>query len=350
METRSENFNPRTVSSTYLQAFVYGAIKIGADSELINKMIEGGQNALDNPVKRFPTTTLIDILNAAIEQTGDRTIGLRIGLNFRQEHFLDVGYALPYAQTLREAHELNAAFQPLTQQIGKTSVEIKDGLTHMYWTSNTDEIEYEKYYTESIFAGYASIGRWLLMAQENPCRSMRFRHAKPNDLTVHHVVFGDEVVFGAERDEIVFDQDLMSARMPTPNAQVFSLLKEKLARKFVDLNQRPSIALETTRLIQTLLQEEQFSIHEICSRLGTSERTLRRRLSENGTSFREILSNARMELCEVYFRQDRASLAQIAHDLGFQDQSAFSRAFKQWYGVTPRQYKSNLKKAAVANA
>ena len=349
MKTRSENFNPRTVSSTYLQAFVYGAIKVGVSPDIIFGMIEGGQIALDNPVKRFSNETLIDILNKVVEITGDRSVGLRIGLNFRQEHFLDVGYALPYAQTLRDAHELNVAYQPLTQQIGKTSVEIKNGHTHMYWTSNSQNIEYEKYYTESIFAGYASIGRWLLMAQDNPCRAMRFRHKAPEDINVYHVVFGDDVIFEAERDEIVFDEDLMSARMPTPNPEMFNLLKEKLARKFIDLNQPPSTSLESTRLIQTLLPEEDFSINLICDRLGMSERTLRRRLAEEGTSFRDILSNARQELCEIYFRQERSSLAQIAHDLGFQDQSAFSRAFKQWHGMTPRQYRAEIKSGTMAD-
>ena len=319
---------------------------MGMDRDRVMDMIPGGENALTNPVKRFHNQVLIDILNHSVEQTGDRSIGLRIGLNFRMEHFLDVGYALPYARNLREAIEVNMAHQPLTQQIGRTSVRTKDGYAIMGWTSNAGETDYESLYVESIFAGYASIGRWLLFAQDNPIVWMQFKHHAPKDMSTHNLVFGEDIRFGADKDELVFKEELLDAPMPMSNPDMFALLKTKLSRKLIDLNQPTPVALEATRLVQTGLANDNIAIGTIASRMGMSERTFRRRLVEEGTSFRDVTSKARQELCEVYFQQDQMSLSQIAQSLGFQDQSAFSRAFKTWYGVTPRQYRLGLKKPA----
>ncbi len=342
MTTHSQNFRPRTVSSTYLQAFVYGAAKMGVPKDKVLLMIPGGENALTNPVKRFDYKTLIEILNFAIEHSGDRTMGLRIGLNFRQEHFLDVGYALPFASSLKEVIELNEAHQTINQQIGRTSFNVIDGKVHMSWNSFSGETEYEKFYTESIFAGYASLGRWLLRSQDNPIQKMRFRHKKPRDMAVHNVVFGEDIEFESDRDELIYPAVLLKAKMPSPNPQVFNLLRSKLSRKMSDLNQPTKTSVEALRLVQAGLAREDVSINRIADRMGMSERTFRRRLKDEGTSFRDVLSDARKELCEIYFNENRMSLSQIAQSLGFQDQSAFSRAFKGWYGMSPRQYKSEL--------
>ncbi len=338
----SDILRSRTVSSTYLQAFVYGAAKMGMDKSVLLDRIPGGENTLNNPVRRFTTKILIDILNYSVEKTQDRTLPLRIGLNFRQENFLDVGYAMPFASSLQEVIDLNEVHQVLNQQIGRTGVTIDDGNAHLHWTSYSGDIHYEKYYTEAIFAGYASLGRWLLRSQDNPILKMRFRHEKPKELAVHHVVFGEDIEFGADRDEVIYPARLLKSKMPSANPHVFNLLKAKLDRKLVELNQPTPIGVEALRLVQAGLARENVGIDVIAKKMGMSERTFRRRLREENTSFREILSEARKELCEIYFNENRLSLSQIAQSLGFQDQSAFTRAFKSWYGQSPRQYKSGL--------
>jgi len=70
-----------------------------------------------------------------------------------------------------------------------------------------------------------------------------------------------------------------------------------------------------------------------------SPRTLRRRLAEEGTSFRGVLERIRFEAAEERLREPTLSLAEIAAELGYADQANFARAFRGWTGESPSAYR-----------
>ena len=76
--------------------------------------------------------------------------------------------------------------------------------------------------------------------------------------------------------------------------------------------------------------------------LFRSQRTLQRRLQEEGTSFQTLLDDTRRELAEQYLAQPGMSLLEIAYLLGFADPSNFFRAFRRWFDATPGEYRARL--------
>ena len=78
-----------------------------------------------------------------------------------------------------------------------------------------------------------------------------------------------------------------------------------------------------------------------------SPRTLQRKLAEAGASFQQVLDGARYALAVDYLSQDSLSLLEIALLLGYQEQSAFTHAFKEWSGSNPRAWRE---RAATGNA
>lgn len=68
---------------------------------------------------------------------------------------------------------------------------------------------------------------------------------------------------------------------------------------------------------------------------------LQRQLQAEGTNYMEIREETRKSLGEHYLRAQKLSVGEIAFLLGFSDQSNFSRAFKRWTGVTPRQFQAD---------
>ena len=83
---------------------------------------------------------------------------------------------------------------------------------------------------------------------------------------------------------------------------------------------------------------------QVAAELHMSERTLRRRLVEEATSFLQLLDDTRRGLTEQYLGRLHLSLAQAAYLLGFADQSSFFRACRQWFELSPGQYRSQLMK------
>ena len=68
---------------------------------------------------------------------------------------------------------------------------------------------------------------------------------------------------------------------------------------------------------------------------GMTERSLRRKLVNEGQPFRKLLDHVRRDLCTLYFLEDKRSLGEIALLLGYGELSAFTRAYKRWYNVAP---------------
>jgi len=80
---------------------------------------------------------------------------------------------------------------------------------------------------------------------------------------------------------------------------------------------------------------------EVARQLGFAERTLRRRLAEEGTSYDEIASAALASMAASYLLDRQRTIQETAFELGFTDRAAFHRAFKRWTGTTPASFRKS---------
>jgi AraC-like DNA-binding protein len=104
------------------------------------------------------------------------------------------------------------------------------------------------------------------------------------------------------------------------------------------VEEAPLVARAKDAIAQAL-SEGAPKMSDIAGGLGLSARSLHRRLSEHGMSFQTLTEETRRDLAEGLLRDERHSLAEIAFLTGFSEQSAFTRAFKRWVGVTPASYR-----------
>lgn len=151
-----------TVSTAYLTNIIESSVALGAPEKELYALVPGGRAALAHPYARFPADLTAKVLNQAAEATGIDSIGLRVGMQFRPATFLDVGYALAAASTIREALEINIRYQPLTQQVARTRLEVDRKEARIIFEPSYEDAEAMRRITEAVLAGYASIGRWLL--------------------------------------------------------------------------------------------------------------------------------------------------------------------------------------------
>lgn len=327
-----------TVSSHYMRSFYDSCVKRGADSDRLLRVIGGDAAPFANPARRFSNETVLEMLHLAEALTGDTAMGVHAGGDFRPATFMDVGMAVMSTGNLREALAVNETYQALTQQLGKTHLTVADDAARITWRPYIDDAERMRPATEAAFAGYAVFGRWLTWLYDKELAGMHFRHARPPHAAQCDALFGCEVRYGAPLDVMELEPGLADMPLPQANPGLLKILCDRLDKALAALHQPISTREEVFLCVQSELERGAPSLARVAAALDCSERTLRRRLAREGTSFRAIVEAARKDACEIFLRERKKSIAEIAQALGYSEQSAFTRAFKSWYGKPPSAY------------
>lgn len=154
-------------------------------------------------------------------------------------------------------------------------------------------------------------------------------------------LFGAPVTYEAAYAELAFDPASLRAPPRGADPALFATL-DQLTRAETPVNEGPRLELSVRRALRALVPEGRAQAAEIATRLGLSERTLFRRLRDEGLVLRDLVDGFRRERAERGLLDGRP-MSEIATELGYADQSAFSRAFRRWTGASPRAWKQARK-------
>jgi len=155
--------------------------------------------------------------------------------------------------------------------------------------------------------------------------------------------FGCRVEFGASKDEIVFAAG--AAKLPLISADPYlndilvAYCEELLARRTFKPG---AFRRRVENAVVPLLPDGNARLGEITGQLGMSERTLARRLADEGTSFASIVDELRHDLARRYLSEPNLSISQVAWLLGYQEASAFTHAFRRWTGKSPTRVRARI--------
>lgn len=148
------------------------------------------------------------------------------------------------------------------------------------------------------------------------------------------------VLCGRSRNLIVLSSADLDRPFAAYNPEMLAVLAPALANSLTEMKAQSSIADQVKVVIKRRLASGKPDVEEIARELGTSERTLQRRIANGGTTFRRLLDEARHEIGQQMLASGANGIDEIAFLLGYQDTSSFYRAFRSWEGVTPAQWRS----------
>lgn len=111
------------------------------------------------------------------------------------------------------------------------------------------------------------------------------------------------------------------------------------ANLIVKYRDTSSLTDRIRRLLRRRLGEELPSLEEVGDALAVTPQTLRRRLREEGRGFQQIKDELRRDAAIEFLTNTRLPLLDIANEVGFSEASTFHRAFKNWTGVAPGEYR-----------
>ena len=147
---------------------------------------------------------------------------------------------------------------------------------------------------------------------------------------------GTKVEFGAETDEFALSADALTLPLVQSDPYLNDLLLKNCEAALTDrrINLSP-LRTKLENAISSLLPHGRVSVREVARSLGISQRTLARRLSDEGLAFSVILQDLKRDLAVRYLDDPNLHISKIAWLLGYQEVGAFTHAFKRWTGKTP---------------
>lgn len=282
------------------------------------------------------------MLEAAQALVNTPDLPLRVAARVRQANTGLLGYIAYCSQNLGEAFARFQQFQNLIYAVNAMEVSMDPhNPNHSFVLRWGQELGRPGHLVDSVaIAVLCAFTRHLVDAPVNPLR-VSFINPEPCNRADFEAFFACPVEFGAEYTEVEFSQDILPMPMRTPDAVMRQLLDQQAEQLLAKVKVGAEPIAGLRRAIQDSVSAGQPLIEQVASRLCMSTRTLQRRLGELDLSFREELENVRIEMAKNCLRSEELSLPDVASLLGYNDQSAFTNAFKRAVGQTPAKYRKN---------
>ena len=291
---------------------------------------------LSAPGARYPTRNMQALWRAAVDVTKAPCFGLFAGSRVRPS-FHALGFSWIACQSLLDSlrrlcryHDVITTM-PLILNLNET-----DDCYEMTIEYPDPEFAPEIASIDAFVAAIVQLCRAATDSAFAPL-SIAFKRSNRCPIDIYEQVLGCPVTMGAERITLRFDRESLEKPLPGINLELAQANDSVVEKYLASLDSR-TVASAVRELLIAHLPSGNPNQNRIAERMNRSLSTLQRQLQQEGTSYRQIRDDTRRQLATEYVRESKLSLSQIAYLLGYSDQSNFSRAFRRWTGVTPKEF------------
>jgi AraC-like DNA-binding protein len=325
---------PDTISASLLVRVIRAATEAGANRPALLDAIGIDDARLRNPMNRFSAQLAVRLFSYLERQSGDPSTALHVGEIAYMQNFCDLGYATRLAPNLGAVIDGNIGLQILRQTMFQTTYEPSAKPPTLYWHTHPDNVITYGALIEFSVATYARLARQVL-GEPPLLYSVHFRHGARFDPARYEDMFGCKVHFNMPETKMEMAARQLFRPSPLANAALLQAATNRYQQPALWLMQGMNTAAHGYFYLSNGVDKSPPTLDRMASSFGMTERSLRRKLVEEGQPFRTLLDRVRQDLCKLYVMEDKRSLSEIALLLGYSELSAFTRAHKRWYGVAP---------------
>jgi AraC-like DNA-binding protein len=176
---------------------------------------------------------------------------------------------------------------------------------------------------------------------------LQLTQPRPSYAAEYERILGHMPRFSQPYDGLIFSAAHERTRMLNPDP-VLHLLLSRQVQAELDAIQRHRSFSSRVREVITRMLPRGAPLPLVARELGASAATLRRKLTQHGTSYRVLLEQTRRDVALRQLERRQLPVSQIAFSLGYNHASAFDRAFKRWYGHSPSEHRDSLNQHGLA--
>ncbi len=328
----------RTTSSSWASGIVQALDLEGLDCRSLFAELGLDYAALSDPDARFAQDDMTRLWQRAVVITGNPAIGLNLAKVMRPGAMHVVGYALMSSSTLKESFQRLVRYQRIIAEGADVQLMPSENGYLLTLAIHGDQLPPARQSAEGSLGSILAFGRWLTGKLLVPVE-VYLQGEPPVDVEPYQSLFQAPLRFNARCHGLLISHVDMDIPLLTANAEL-AQLHDRFAGDYLARFSGSRVTHQARQVICRLLPQGEPRRETVAQLLHLSERTLQRRLDEEGTSFQQLLDDTRRMLAEQYLGRADLALLEIAYLLGFADPSNFYRAFKRWFSMTPGEYRA----------
>jgi len=332
-----------SVSIHYLNIINNALERMGFQSPEIKSLTEQ-YSEQEYYFNRFPLTTLNEAWQSAEQITQDSIIGLHVGEKIHPNDYGLLGQIMMNCNNLAEALESILSVEFIINNLFVSEVIIENNYAVNRIHCQQYDAENIRHIIEQDISALINIGLFVMnkeYGEHNSPIEIHFRHKPAADIAEYERILKTKVLFEQEHNQAIFPLAILESPIYNPNPRVADILKVELLQLLHEVENQDALTLRLWRYFQ--IQDASFTadIESIAQQFNITPRTLQRRLQQEGTSFQDELKFFRTQQAKQLLRNKQLTICEVAFQMGFNDNSAFHKAFKRWTGLTPKDYQSS---------
>lgn len=334
-----------TIAASLVCSFVDYAAKQGVDR---SRMLTAGSLSdadLSDPDARILADAYGAVIETAIKLTGDTGLPMRHAADQRLEHLSIVGLIVATAGTLSETiHQLNR-YVRLVADIPMAEADHRFALVQIHGeTWLVDALPVHLAGAEAIEATFASFASSYRHVEPSIPFAVEIKVTfdPPPHADLYQEIFRAPTRFRAERNALRIHPHWVTFQKEDAPQYALSLFIDHADTLLASLKGTETLRARVEEQILRELHQGPVARDRVARELGLSERTLHRRLKDEGMTYAEVYDSVRDTMAREYLRTDKVTVAEVAFLLGFSESSAFVRAFRRWTGFSPSDFRQSL--------
>ncbi len=321
----------------YLRQMIELGRSMGADVPAWLAMSGLTEAALNDPTRTISFPVFRQLVLDGLMLTREPAIGLFIGDRLLPGTHGVVGYAAMSSGSIRQMLDLFSRYTPLRFSLVRIHCEYSPDEARIVFIENYPLGDIERAVLEAVVM---TVRKLLDSITLGVCevREVAFPFAEPEYAHIARDLFRCPVTYNASWTGFTLPAAVLDIPLRMADPEAFREATLICQRELEKLTGNETLAARVRRLL--LERPEGLPSLPVTARLvHMSERTLHRRLAEEGTSYKELVEEVRHMLALEHLKADRLSIQEIAYALGYSDLANFRRAFKRWQGTAPSTYR-----------
>jgi len=291
------------------------------------------------PGSRVPYRNIDRIRARAVALSGDQALGLRIARVAHPSHYGALGYAWLACSTLRQGLSCLSRYVRVLNDQARIEMEERNGVV-LVRIDVAQDSEHRPSRDDGQVAALMTLCRMNAGQGFRPAW-VGFTHPEPADSSAYQELFDCPLRWSCATSEFALRVDDADRLLPTANP-VLAQMNERVVMKRLAEIDKSDTAGRARAAIMEQLPSGTVSDESVADALHVTSRTLHRKLKEQGYSFRGLLTEVRQQLAGEYINDDSLTLTEITFLLGFSEMSSFSRAFRNWNGMSPSEARQTV--------